>query len=273
MVEPFVYPRYFDTSPATEINRIKERIEEGIGSKGQRETHLKLRSGGIRDIEFIVQCLQLLVGRIHENARSDNTLEAIRQLQRVSALSGVEADQLRDAYVFFRRLEHRLQMMHNRSDYSLPEGEDEQRIMARTMHIASAETYRKTLATLLQAVQEVYAQVFTEARESEGRSIGALVNMEIGDAEASGLLKEIGFDRPGEAHRNLIYLAFGHVPRIRGTRARESFTELAPALMQALQKSADPDQGLSNLESVVSAYGRGRYVFSDFGVQSGVFAN
>ena len=261
MVEPFVFPRYFDTSPATEINRIKERIEEGIGSKGQRETHLKLRSGGIRDIEFIVQCLQLLVGRIHENARSDNTLEAIRQLQRVSALSGQEADQLRDAYVFFRRLEHRLQMMHNRSDYSLPEGEDEQGVMARTMLMASAEAYRKTLAAHLKAVQEVYAQVFAETRESEGRSIGALVNMEIGDAEAIGLLEEIGFDRPGEAHRNLVYLAFGHVPRIRGTRARESFTELAPALMQALQESADPDQGLSNLESLVSAYGAGDMFF------------
>ena len=261
MVQPFVYPRYFDTSPTTEINRVKERIEDAIGSKGQRETHLKLRSGGIRDIEFIVQCLQLLVGRIHENARSDNTLEAIRQLQRVSALSGKEADQLRDAYVFFRRLEHRLQMMHNRSDYSLPEGEDEQRILARTMDMGSAEAYRKILDVHLKAVQEVYAQVFTEARESEGRSIGALVNMEIGDAEASGLLEEIGFDRPGEAHRNLIYLAFGHVPRIRGTRARQSFTELAPALMQALQDSADPDQGLSNLESLVSAYGAGDMFF------------
>ena len=261
MVQPFVYPRYFDTSPATEINRIKERIEDQIGSKGQRETHLKLRSGGIRDIEFIVQCLQLLVGRIHENARSDNTLEAIRQLQRVSALSGKEADQLRDAYVFFRRLEHRLQMMHNRSDYSLPEGEDEQGVLARAMDVGSAEAYRKILDVHLKAVQEVYAQVFAEARESEGRSIGALVNMEIGDAEASGLLEEIGFDRPGEAHRNLIYLAFGHVPRIRGTRARESFTELAPALMQALQESADPDQGLSNLESLVSAYGAGDMFF------------
>ncbi len=261
MVQPFVYPRYFDTSPATEINRVKARIEDQIGSKGQRETHLKLRSGGIRDIEFIVQCLQLLVGRIHENARSDNTLEAIRQLQRVSALSGKEADQLRDAYVFFRRLEHRLQMMHNRSDYSLPEGEDEQRVLARTMDMESAGAYRKILDVHLKAVQEVYAQVFTEAHESEGRSIGALVNMEIGDAEASGLLEEIGFDRPGEAHRNLIYLAFGHVPRIRGTRARQSFTELAPALMQALQESADPDQGLSNLESLVSAYGAGDMFF------------
>lgn len=269
MVKPFVYPRHFDMSPATEINRIKGRIEEGIGRKGQRETHLKLRSGGIRDIEFVVQCLQLLVGRVHENARSDNTLEAIRQLQGVSALSDEEADKLRNAYVFFRRLEHRLQMMHNRSDYSLPETEEEQRVMARTMDVASARAYRKTLDDHSKDVQEVYAGVFTEAQESEGRSIGALVNMEVGDAEAIGLLKEIGFDRPTEAHRNLIYLAYGHVPRIMGTQARQSFTELAPALMRALQDSPDPDQGLKNLESLVSAYGAGDMFFRILTVHDG----
>ena len=196
MVKPFVYPRHFDMSPAAEINRIKGRIEEGIGRKGQRDTHLKLRSGGIRDVEFIAQCLQLLVGRVHENARSDNTLEALRQLQGVSALSDREADKLRNAYIFFRRLEHRLQMMHNRSDYSLPETEDEQRVMARAMDVASARAYRNILDAHLKAVQEVYAEVFVEARESEGRSIGALVNMEVGDAEAIGLLEEIGFARP-----------------------------------------------------------------------------
>ncbi len=267
MVKPFVYPRHFDMSPAAEINRIKGRIEEGIGRKGQRDTHLKLRSGGIRDVEFIAQCLQLLVGRVHENARSDNTLEALRQLQGVSALSDREADKLRNAYIFFRRLEHRLQMMHNRSDYSLPETEDEQRVMARAMDVASARAYRNILDAHLKAVQEVYAEVFAEARESEGRSIGALVNMEVGDAEAIGLLEEIGFARPTEAHRNLIYLAYGHVPRLMGTQARQSFAELAPALMRALQDS--PDQGLSNLESLVSAYGAGDMFFRILTVHDG----
>ncbi|MDP6036941.1 MAG: glutamate-ammonia-ligase adenylyltransferase, partial [Candidatus Latescibacteria bacterium] len=99
MVQPFVYPRYFEVSPAAEIHRIKGRIENVLGRKGQGETHLKLRSGGIRDVEFIVQCLQLLVGRMHKNARSDNTLEAIRQLQRVSSLSEEEAESLKAADV------------------------------------------------------------------------------------------------------------------------------------------------------------------------------
>lgn len=261
MIQPFVYPRHFEASPTVEIHRIKQRIEAQIERKGQGDTHLKLRSGGIRDIEFTVQCLQLLVGRIHQSARSDNTLEAIRQLRRVAALSPEEADALREAYVFFRRLEHRMQMMHNRSDYILPNGEQALRVIARTMGYHAADAYRKDLKKYLMDVQTVYANVFAEVPESEGRSVGALVEMPSGDPEAMRLLAEIGFARPEEAHRNLIYMAFGHVPRIKGTQSRKSFTELAPALMHALQDSADPDQGLGNLERLVSAYGAGDMLF------------
>jgi [glutamine synthetase] adenylyltransferase / [glutamine synthetase]-adenylyl-L-tyrosine phosphorylase len=261
MIQPFVYPRHFEASPTVEIHRIKQRIEAQIGRKGQGDTHLKLRSGGIRDIEFTVQCLQLLVGRIHQSARSDNTLEAIRQLRRVAALSPEEADALREAYVFFRRLEHRMQMMHNRSDYILPDDDLALRVIARTMGYDEADACRTDLQQHLMGVQTVYANVFSEIPESEGRSVGALVEKPPGESEALRLLSEIGFARPEEAHRNLIYMAFGHVPRIKGTQSRKSFTELAPALMHALQNSADPDQGLGNLERLVSAYGAGDMLF------------
>lgn len=269
MIQPFVFPQHFEMSPVDEIHRIKSRIESQLARKGQAETHLKLRSGGIRDIEFIVQCLQLLVGRIHQSARSDNTLEAIRQLQRVGALQAQEADVLRKAYVFFRRLEHRMQMMHGRSDYVLPEAGHEQRVIARTMAFESEEVFCEELEANQKGVQAIYGDVFSETQDGEGRSVGALVEMAFGDVEAIRLLKEFGFARPEEAHRNLIYMAFGHVPRIRGTRARQSFTQLAPALMHALQKSADPDQGLANLERLISAYGAGDTLFRILATNTG----
>ena len=252
---PFVYPRHFEVSPVEEIRRIKRRIEDHIGEKGEAETHLKLRSGGIRDIEFVVQCLQLLVGRVHAEARSGNTLEAIGQLQRISALAEAEAQALRAAYLFFRRVEHRLQMMHGLSDYTLPASEEAQRPLALGLDFPSPGAYRRTIVRHVGAVQTIYRDVFSEESEGEGRSIGALCKMEVGDAEATALLRELGFTRPEEAHRNLIYLAYGHVPRIRETRVRQSFMALTPALMPALQASADADRALSNLERLISAYG------------------
>ncbi len=270
-IRPFVFPGYIDGSPVDEIHRIKQRIEGKIGSRGQGETHLKLRSGGIRDVEFIVQCLQLIVGQVHEHTRSGHTLEAIEQLTTVGALSSTQSVSLSEAYVFYRRLEHRLQMMHGRSDYILPDSEPAQDALGRSLGLENAEAYVATLERHLSDVQTIYAEIFSEQDEAGAhRSVGALCEIELGDEEARGMLSELGFARPGEAHRNLVYLAFGHAPRIRGTQARRSFVELAPTLMASLQETVDPDQALSHLERLVSAYGAGNTLFQTLNSNHGL---
>ena len=268
-IRPFVYPRHFEASPVEEIRRIKRRIEDHIARRGLQDTHLKLRQGGIRDIEFIVQCLQLLVGRIHEEVRSPNSLQAIDQLGHASALSHEEATALRLAYIFFRRLEHRRQMMHGLSDYSLPEMEAEQISLARSLGIPDVAAYRSALERHLAAVRRIYTNIFSETREGEGRPIGAICDMPMEDPEAAQLLTEFGFVRPEEAHRNLILLAFGHLPRVQGARARQSFIEQLPVLMHALRDSPDPDLTLSELERVVSTYGASDTLFRLFGTNPG----
>ncbi len=262
MIGPFAFPGFIDGTPVEEIHRIKQRIEGRIGKKGEAETHLKLRSGGIRDIEFVVQCLQLIVGQVHEQVRSGHTLEAIQQLRQVGALSDAQAYALSEAYLFFRRLEHRLQMRSGLSDYTLPETEAAQLIMALSMGLDSVESYRDHLEGHLGAVQAIYNEVFSEGEDpGASRSIASLCEVELGDPEAHQILSDVGFARPDEAHRNLVYLAFGHAPRIRGTQARRSFMELAPTLISALAKTVNPDQALGHLERLVSAYGAGNTFF------------
>ncbi len=254
-LQPFVYPGHFDVSPTDEIRRIKRRIEDHIGRSGKRETHLKLRAGGIRDVEFIVQCLQLLVGRVHKEARSGNTLTALDQLEGASALSREEAHALRAAYVFFRRVEHRLQMLHGLSDHNLPESEERLVPLARSLAFDTLGEYDDALGRHLSAVRMIFQSVFSEERDRGSRPVAALCEMDAGDPEAERLLGEWGFVLPEEAHRNLVFLAYGHAPRAQGTRARNSFLELAPELVQAVQGSADPDLALSNFERLISAYG------------------
>ena len=217
-----------------------------------------------------MQCLQLLVGRLHANARSGNTMDALRELQQASALSPEEAGALRSAYIFFRRLEHRLQMMHGLSDYTLPESGEDQAPLARSLGFPSTGDYRATLARHLSAVQAIYRDIFSEDRRGDGRSLSALCEIEVGDPDAEAMLRRLGFARQEEAHRNLILLAYGHVPRIRGMQARRSFMELTPALMQALQASTDPDQALNNLERLISAYGAGEALFRILGTHTGL---
>jgi glutamate-ammonia-ligase adenylyltransferase len=262
MIQPFVFPGHIDGTPVEEIHRIKQRIEGKIGRKGDSETHLKLRSGGIRDIEFVVQCLQLIIGQVHEQVRSGNTLEAIQQIRNVGALTDLQASSLSDAYLFYRRLEHRLQMMHGLSDYTLPETEETQLPMSRSMGFDSVESYLNALNRHLSDVQAVYAEVFSDSEDAgASRSLATLCEVDLGDEEAHQLLSDVGFVHPDAAHRNLVYLAFGHAPRIRGTQARRSFMELAPVLIDSLSESVDPDQALSHFDGLVSAYGAGNTLF------------
>ena len=261
MIQPFVYPGHFEISPFEEIHRIKGRIEAGITQRGKGESNLKLRPGGIRDIEFTVQGLQLLVGRLHPDVRCENTYRSINRLQWAGALSEQEAETLRNAYTFFRRLEHRLQMSHNLSTYDLPDAPEDLLPLARSLGLADAETYLEELEYHLAAVRTIYTSVFTRQGEGDGRSILSLAEVDLNDAGAEKMLENIGFQDPKEAHRNLIYLAFGHVPRMRGTRARQSFSRLAPSLLQSLQQSVDPDTALSNFERILTAYGAGNTFF------------
>jgi len=133
VLAPFIYPAYFLTSPQEEIRRIKERIEARILERPRGDNNLKLRAGGIRDIEFIVQCLQLLNGRINPRARSPNTLEAISRLEQAKALSPGEATALRQAYAFFRRLENLLQIEEGRAIYAVPQDPQAQQALAQLL--------------------------------------------------------------------------------------------------------------------------------------------
>jgi len=153
-------------------------------------------------------------------------------------------------------------MMHGRSDYILPDNGAAQDALGRSLGLENAEAYVATIELHLSDVQEIYADIFSEQDEAGAqRSVGALCEIELGDEEATAMIRELGFVRPEEAHRNLVYLAFGHAPRIRGTQARRSFMELAPTLMASLQATVDPDRALGHLERLVSAYGAGNTLF------------
>ena len=85
MLVPFVFPGHFADDPRQEIARVKQRIEAELASRAG-ENNIKLQPGGIRDIEFIVQCLQLLNGHTHPQIRAHNTLTAIERLRRAELL-------------------------------------------------------------------------------------------------------------------------------------------------------------------------------------------
>jgi glutamate-ammonia-ligase adenylyltransferase len=112
---------------------LKERIERQLSRKRNTTGNVKLAPGGIRDIEFIVQSLQLEVGLHQANLQTGNTLEALSRLTAAEYLTEADAAVLVDAYKFLRVIEHRMQMMNNRQVHQLPEDEEACFILARTL--------------------------------------------------------------------------------------------------------------------------------------------
>src|SRR5205807_661141 len=110
-VAPFVYPAELAPQAIDEVRRVKVRLEEYVRARGKEHVEVKRGRGGIRDVEFAVQLLQIVHGRRDESLRDPNTLRALEALAGGGYVAPQDADALADAYRFLRRVEHRLQLV------------------------------------------------------------------------------------------------------------------------------------------------------------------
>ena len=166
-VEPLIYASTLDFTAVEAVSDARERISEKLARKrtGGNGFDVKLARGGIRDIEFLVQCLQRLHGGREPWVRHGGTELALFRLRDKGLLSDAEYSRLAAAYQFLRILEHRLQVLEDRQTHTLPTDPDELDLIARRMPAAqingtpSADALLQRLNVHLEAVQEGYQRV------------------------------------------------------------------------------------------------------------------
>jgi glutamate-ammonia-ligase adenylyltransferase len=127
MLTPFMYGRPFDLRALAEVRKIKSMIDQKISSREQTHRNVKLGFGGIREIEFIVQSLQLYYGKKFPKIQERNTMKALRSLLKQRLLSEEEFRCLSEAYLFLRDVENKLQMVYDFQTHSLPSEKKELR--------------------------------------------------------------------------------------------------------------------------------------------------
>jgi glutamate-ammonia-ligase adenylyltransferase len=263
-LRPFVYPKYLDHKAIREMQNLKRRIERQVATGGHTRSEVKLGRGGIRDIEFTVQFLQLLNGGKHPELRSTNTLAALETLERIGYLSSTEHEVLVAAYRFLRRLENRLQIMQNRQLHVLPSHPEEIEVLARGLgHGRSGsrparEVLEREYAFHTDRVRELFNKFFGKMFADDGRTspvVDLIMNPEPTEAEMEAALQPYGFRDNAAAYRNLQLLARGGGSTPYPLRTRNFFCGIAPMLVQQLQRSPDPDMALNNLQRCVAALG------------------
>ena len=174
-VEPLIYSTTLDFSSIEAMSATRERMAEKVASRnrarsGKRGLDVKLAPGGIRDIEFLVQCLQRLHGGRVSWVRHGGTLLGLSRLHDKDFLSPNEFWRLASAYQFLRNLEHRLQYAEDRQTHALPADPRELDLLARRMPASvlgsapSAEALERQLRQHLAEVSEIYERVIHAQR-------------------------------------------------------------------------------------------------------------
>ncbi|TMA60545.1 MAG: bifunctional [glutamate--ammonia ligase]-adenylyl-L-tyrosine phosphorylase/[glutamate--ammonia-ligase] adenylyltransferase, partial [Deltaproteobacteria bacterium] len=134
-ISPFVFRRYLDFSTIDDLKEMKARVERALRSAERRSLNVKLGRGGIREIEFVTQALQLIHAGKDPRVRERSTLPALDRLTEGHYLTAADRDTLRDAYRFLRQVEHKLQIVQDRQTHTLPDTEAGIRALARQLRL------------------------------------------------------------------------------------------------------------------------------------------
>lgn len=266
MIQPFVYQRYLDGVTLSEIKadirRTKARIEERLVGEGANlDKHVKLGPGGIRDIEFTVQCLQMIHGAKRKSLCSHNTLETLAALKENALLDPEDADALATAYRFLRTVENGIQIEADQQRYSIPEGETEARELARrvgyqhTVETDALETFRADYRAHTERVRAIFQKITTTAIESEDGIDIAVLLAEEDPQQLESFLSTYRFENVRNAQRLLRQLANGGDGIQFSPSVRRTFFKLAPTLLSVLRDSPNPDMALRYLSAFTDKVG------------------
>ena len=234
-----------------DVQAMRRRVESTLpGDRADRE--VKLGPGGLRDIEFAVQLLQLVHGRGDDTVRSGTTLTALDQLAAGGYVGREDARHLSEAYRWLRTVEHRLQLERLRRTHLLPAADDDAalRRLARAVGYRgdALTTFRRERAGFTREVRRLHEKLFYRPLLSAVARLPA-DDVRLEPAQAKARLEALGFAEPAVALRHLEALTEG-VSR----RAAIQQT-LLPAMLGWFAGAADPDAGLLSFRQVSDALG------------------
>jgi len=280
MIQPFRYPRSLGEGIFREVTAMKDRLENEVVKAGEIDRNVKLGHGGIREIEFCVQSLQLLhAGRI-PFLQGAQTLPTLEKLAQYNLLSADESLALANAYCFLRDVEHRLQMEDNLQTHTIPTSRPARERLAALMGFDSLGTFEATLRDHTRNVRRVYDKILKSDAPTNQSALPR--QFEGAEAEWKRLLAEHSFKNVDAAFRLLNEFANGpgyvHVSPRTVQLAQQlilQFLAFCPGQSSIASRQSpilsDPDRVLTRLDSFIAAYGARAMLFETWTSNSSLF--
>ncbi len=259
-VAPLVYTPAPDPYVTQEIAAMKDRIDAKLAAEGRSETDIKLGRGGIRELEFAVQALQLQRGGADPWLRQGNTLLALHRLAERGVFGYGEYSALGQAYTFLRDLEHRLQLGQNRQTAALPTDPAERRILARRMRFletqpqSEAQSLDETLERHRGTVRAFYDMVFGRGAQPEIAEEADDIWLDRLDEERLlARLRQSGLPDPEPLLKPVRMIRKLLQPAALSPESRRALRRAGPALLAAAAGTPSARRALTNLEKLLSA--------------------
>ncbi len=248
-VQPFIWAAADRDGFVHDVQAMRRRVEEHVDS-AVADREIKLGPGGLRDIEFSVQLLQLVHGRSDVLIRSSNTIDALRALAMWGYVGRDEASKLEQSYRFLRTLEHRIQLRHLRRTHTMPTDPDELRVIARSMGITSdpATTLLEQWGRNRTEVRRIHEKLFYRPLLNAVAGLDAS-QARLSSAAAADRLRALGFLDPAGAMRNIEALSSGVSRRANIQRT------LLPVMLSWFAQAPFPDTGLSAFRAISDQVG------------------
>ena len=246
-----VYRPGVDARVVPAIRAMKSQIDRAVRAKGGEATNVKLGRGGIREIEFIVQALQLLYGGDDPWLREANTLKALFRLTERGYLAPDLGRLLSQAYVHLRTVEHRLQILHELQTHTLPKDAQElgrvaRRAGAQGPPARAAREFQARHRAVTTAVHRAFREFFAD------RELAPRRKLRLASLTA---LRATGFKDPERARHNFQLILEGRPLVPYAAHLDATLARLYPLLLDALWKSPDPDEALNQFERLLAAAG------------------
>ena len=248
MVEPLVWSAASRPGFVGDIRAMRRRVENSLSHR-EADRNIKLGPGGLRDVEFAVQLLQLVHGRTDPKLHAHATLAAIDGLARGGYVGRRDATSLAEAYRFLRAVEHRLQLRRLQRTHVLPRDPAELRWLGRSLGMLNAEEFAAEHAHTAHSVRRLHEKLFYQPLlEAVARLSTEEIRLTPG--EAADRLAALGFAYP---HRSL-----KHIEALTAGVGRTATIQrhLLPTMLPAFADAADPDAGLLAYRQVSEALGR-----------------
>lgn len=233
-VSKFIYPAFFSIPPTQQIKKLKSSIEK----QNNIDSNIKLTAGGIRDIEFSLQALQLINGGKYFLLRTGNSLEAIERLKTESIITNDESTVLKKSYQLYRRIEHYLQLMNDQQTHTIPEEGELAEKVSHFLGFNNLQSFKQQLKHNKDSVQNIFDSIM----ESKN------------NIPTFSLLDEINFADKNRAYKNLEFLRTGKSlleKKQFDTRTIVLFEKIEEQLLFFLNESSDPDLVLENFARVI----------------------